>query len=98
MSTIADDLVAQFILRDFRGDVGTSSRFDEQHLAECAEATATHLDGEDGTYGCDTGCPYATLTARITCPHGHQVEHEYGDFGEIADIIDEIRSDEEQRS
>lgn len=97
MSAIADDLVAQFVLRDFRAGVGRSSSADEMHLASCADARAAHMEGEDGTYGCDTGCEYATLTAEITCPHGRRAEHEYGDFGEIADIIAEIQHDERRR-
>lgn len=97
MSEIADAAVARFVLHDFRDEVGRSSSADEQHLAACAEASVAHMDGENGTYGCDTGCEYARLTAQIECPHGRRVEHEYGDFGEIADILEEIQRDERSR-
>lgn len=95
---IADDLVVRFILRDFRNEVGSTSTEAERHLAACAEATATHIEGANGTYGCDTGCEYARLTAQITCPHGQEAEHEYGDFGEIGDILIDIRRDEEREA
>jgi hypothetical protein len=90
----ADELVTRFILRDFRENVGRLSPAAEMHLAECPDATAKHVDGSDGTYGCDTGCEYAQLEAEITCPHGFEGEHTYGDFGEIADMLDDIRHDE----
>ena len=94
MTSIADELVGRFILRDFREGIERSSSDEERHLAECAEAAATHIEGENGFYGCDTGCEYATLTAKLTCPHGYEVEHEYGEFGEIADILHDIQLDE----
>lgn len=97
MSTMADELVARFSLRNFREEVDRHSPPAEQHLATCADARAAHIEGENSTYGCDTGCEYVRLTAQISCPHGHRVEHEYGDFGEIGDLMEEIQR-EERRS
>jgi hypothetical protein len=90
----ADEKVARFILRDFREEVGRWSSEAEKHLAECADAKAAHVDGSNGTYGCDTGCSYARLEAEISCPHGFKADHMYGDFGEIADMLQDIVDDE----
>jgi hypothetical protein len=94
VSTDADEMVARFILRDFREEVDRYSPPAERHLAKCPDARAAHIEGEDGTYGCGTGCEYARLTAQISCPHGHQVEHEYGEFGEIGDLLEDIQREE----
>jgi hypothetical protein len=86
---LADEKVARFILREFRDNAESDL---ERHLASCPEVTVTHVEGENGTYGCDTGCDYARMTADIQCPHMPAVEFEYGDFGEIAFILEDIES------
>lgn len=89
----ADEKVARFVLKDFREGIVDRCPANARHLAACPDAKAMHVEGEDGTYGCDTGCEYARLTAQIECPHGMSYEHEYGDFGEIADILAEIEAE-----
>lgn len=84
----ADERVAAFVVRDFveKGRVGES----EAHLRACPDVSVAHVEGSDGEYGCDTGCEYARLEASLSCPHGFSVDHEYGAFGDLADILEEI--------
>lgn len=63
------------------------------HLVACAGARAVDAEGRNGTYGCDTGCEYATLEASITCLHGHRVRFEYGEFGDMAMLFDQMDRD-----
>lgn len=87
----ADEKVAAWILRKYRDD-GSANPKAWQHLKACPEATVSHTEGNDGMYGCDTGCEYARLEATISCPHGFvDEEFEYGEFGELADILEGIR-------
>lgn len=94
----ADEKVSRFILRDFRSNVGRGSTNDEQHLADCGETVAAHVEAEDGYYGCETGCEYARLLARIECPHVQAVDYEYGEFGEVADMLADIERMESGRA
>lgn len=86
---LADEKVARFILREFREDAETEA---EKHIASCPNVAVTHVEGQDGGYGCDTGCDYARLTAQVGCLHEKSVEYEYGDFGEIALILEDIEA------
>lgn len=84
----ANRLVAAWITRHYREEGGNA------HLRDCLDMTATDVDGHDGAYDCQTGCDYARLTAVVTCSHGERDEDfEYGDFGELADIITDIERD-----
>lgn len=85
-SRLADAKVAEWILAEFKSGAGTPG---EKHLAACPDTTVTHIQGEDGYYGCETGCEYARLEARISCPH-HSEDYTYGEFGDLADLINEI--------
>lgn len=71
-----------------------------EHLEGCQDLEVVEADGSNGSYGCDTGCEYARLEASVRCPHRPEpVEVEYGWFGEMADIYDEldkIRNENEQ--
>jgi hypothetical protein len=60
------------------------------HLAECPDATVVERDVYDSIYGCDTGCEYLRVEARITCPHHQAVDWEDGDFAELADVIKDL--------
>jgi len=88
--------VARYILDSFRSEwPGNRSNVfpgatDRPHLLDCGEATVDHLDGGDGFYGCDTGCEYIRLSATIRCPHGEAQEYDYGLFGELSDILDDL--------
>jgi hypothetical protein len=90
----ADELLSKYILQEFRDEYGggcwgvDDSR--PYHLAHCEQAHAGDCDASDGTYGCETGCDWVTLTAAISCPHGEPYEYEYGSFGTIDSIIWEM--------
>lgn len=86
----ANRLVAAWILREFRSDG------DDAHLRACPEAAVAEGEAFDSQYGCDTGCEYARWEAVITCPHGVRAEFEYGEFGELAYIIEELEKDDDR--
>lgn len=88
--TNADERVARFILKTYR----ESCRAESPHLAKCREATVEDPDATDGVYGCDTGCEYAVFKAVVSCPHGEREKFRWGDFGEIATILEEFEADE----
>lgn len=93
--THADELVARYILRKYRELNSTVySGEPTTYLAGCGEAVVTDPDASNGTYGCDTGCDYYTLTATISCPHGETRDYEYGDFGEISYLIEELEEED----
>lgn len=78
-----DMRVAAWIGQEFRKN-GAS-----EHLRACNPLTVSYK-GMDSVYGCDTGCEYARLEATITCPHGESEDYEYGQFGELADLLEDI--------
>jgi hypothetical protein len=87
MSAEIDDLVNRWVLARYQRErIGKP----DQHLAECADAVVTH-EATNGEYGCDTGCEYVRLEADISCIHGFTDCYEYGAFGDLADLIDDIR-------
>lgn len=65
---------------------------DSQHLRQCPELMVTQADGSDGSYGCDTGCDYARLEARLSCPHGETEWYFYGEFGDLASLIEDMQA------
>lgn len=85
----ANQLVTAWILRQYRKDGGN------EHLRSCEAATVGPVDGGDGGYGCDTGCDYVRLEADIACPHGQTDRFEYGTFGELAWILEDLEADRE---
>ena len=89
----ADELVARYILREYRREK-TNSYGGTPHLAECPEATVEHPQAEDGEYGCETGCEYVRMTATIRCPHGESSNYEYGEFGQLAYIIEDLEREQ----
>lgn len=88
MTNGADAKVNAWILADYRKTTATNAT--QGHLIFCPAIEVMESELADGTYGCDTGCEYATLSATITCPHELSDEYEYGRFGEIADILSDI--------
>lgn len=66
------------------------------HLAECPDTIVGNCEVYDSTYGCDTGCDYLRVEATLTCPHGHSVHWEDGDFVELADVIAEMEALDEK--
>lgn len=85
-----DELAERLILRHARADA------ESRHLRECDGLTVVEPEAYDSFYGCETGCEYARLEARLTCPHGESEDFEYGEFGDITDMIEEMRRDAAQ--
>jgi len=86
----ANDLLLGFVLEQFQEEEEPGARSPAWlHLAACPTARVSELDARDGSYGCDTGCDWLSLTAVITCDcdTGQVLEYEYGEFGEIASLI-----------
>lgn len=82
MSTADEKLIA-LILDQYRGQHPGS------HLAHCDGTRVLHPEGDDGQYGCDTGCDYFNLEATLECPHESE-RWTYGDFGQIAWLIEDM--------
>lgn len=75
----ADDRVSRFVLSRAVSDSRTHT---------CIDTKVSFLEGDDGTYGCDTGCEYLRLTAKLTCKHFPEgIEYEYGDFGMLYNLF-----------
>ncbi|MFG2676959.1 hypothetical protein [Streptomyces sp. NPDC048445] len=101
----ADAIVSRYILRKFREETKTNMTsplpsFRAQvsdsaaHLVSCPDLHVVDQEAADGSYGCETGCEYARLEADLVCSHGMREEYEYGDFGELADMLREICSEQ----
>lgn len=60
------------------------------HLASCPDAAVRDATGGNGWYGCDTGCEYVRLEARVSCPHGYDAEFEYGEFGDMESLFEDM--------
>lgn len=80
----ADERVARFIVKTYREE-----GFDE-HLTECADLTATLEDMNTGPGACDTGCDRVQFTAAMACPHGIREQFEWGDWGDLPDMLAEM--------
>ena len=78
----ADDRVRFLILRRAQSDGRTHT---------CIDTDVVFIVGDDGTYGCDTGCEYYRLTAKLVCEHFPEgIEYEYGDFGMLHDLLESL--------
>lgn len=64
-------------------------KFPDHHLSTCPQAQVS-FEAYDGTYGCDTGCEYARLEATISCEHDTTFDYEYGEFGELAELLRDL--------
>lgn len=83
-TTDADEKVRRYILNTYR------ELHPDHHLSSCDEVQVIHPDAEYGHDGCDTGCEYTRFTATIRCPHEVHHDFEYGEFGNLADILAEL--------
>lgn len=63
---------------------------ENEHLRACESLVTESINGYDGSYGCDTGCEYARIEITVSCTHGQREDFSVGEFGELADMIDEI--------
>ncbi len=61
-----------------------------KHLSDCLDTDVVDASGEDGAYGCDTGCEYVRLSAFLACSHGDRDDYEYGTFGDLATILEDL--------
>ncbi len=82
----ADALVAAYVMDQYREE------HPKRHKATCADASTSEVDKQDGQYGCDTGCEYARLSTEIVCPHEPAEDYDYGEFGDIAGIVEYLLS------
>ncbi|MCW2904222.1 MAG: hypothetical protein JWO67_6487 [Streptosporangiaceae bacterium] len=98
MRTRADELLSRYLLKEARrpqrpGLTSTSPAHYEipMHLLACPTTTAI-VAAEDGFYGCETGCEYLRFAVRLacTCPGVKTYLWEYGQFGELRDLIDDL--------
>lgn len=51
---------------------------------------------QDGSYVCDTGCDYVRFEAVIECPHGFSELVEWGEFGDLAGILEDLKKLEDE--
>ena len=86
--TNADEKVNRLILRRYRSEADGVAY--PNHIQRCPDVYVAEADASDGTYGCDTGCEYVRFEATLRCPHGEETEFEWGDFGELAYMLDEM--------
>lgn len=86
-SPAADAKVTMWVTGMYR------SKGSNVHLRNCPDLTLSY-EGYDGTYGCDTGCEYLRLECEASCPHGEREEYEYGDFGELSYLLEDIERDQ----
>jgi len=82
--TELDNKVADWLLGKYRAE------YPQDHLGTCPEATTKNAEGWDGQYGCETGCEYLRLECTVTCPHGQSAEYDYGDFGSLDLLLDDL--------
>lgn len=87
VSERANELVRAYIVRHYLAENPGG------HLGGCDQVTVEDAAAEDGGYGCDTGCEYVRFTAVLACPHGSREEHGYGEFGDLAGIIEDLESE-----
>jgi hypothetical protein len=73
-----------------KGDLGDFNGLMAHHLRDCPETQVRDITGGDGTYGCDTGCEYVQLEATAWCPHSEPVSFEYGSFGTMWMLYDDM--------
>lgn len=96
----ADELVRRSILRKYReqisrmGDSGWAYRA-SPHLATCPDIDVIDPDALDGR--CSEGtCPRAELIATLRCPHGEEIDYEWGTFGDLNNLIALLEREERE--
>lgn len=98
--TDGDERVAHWLVDEFRKGpvqglvvVRNGNHEDIEHLRACQELDV-EFEGYTGSYNCDTGCEMGKFEASITCPHWAPirpaVEVEYGEFGDLPDLMEKI--------
>jgi hypothetical protein len=92
MAARAMNLVRDYVLDRFRAEFRYDRRDALAHLAQCPSTRANLTEAEDGSYGCETGCEYARFTALFNCDHDHVFSYEYGEFGDLAMLIEDLEA------
>lgn len=79
----ANDLLRIFIAKQFR------HAYPDHHLSACDHATIFTFESADQSYGCASGCDYASLDAVVGCDCFNQepVHFTYGEFGNLASLV-----------
>lgn len=85
----ANAVVNRWIFGRYRG------QGDNEHLRSCPDLALGGVEGYDSGYGCDTGCDYVRFEATASCSHGMTDDFEWGTFGELSYILEDILADEE---
>jgi hypothetical protein len=88
VSDTADQLLRSYVLRKFKDAQPVG-----HHLRNCEEVTV-EFEAHEGSYGCDTGCEYVRFEARVVCPHGAPVAYEFGEFGDLPGVIEDLICEE----
>src|SRR5258707_15381570 len=97
-----DVLVARFLLRKLRAD---ELGFDEdsgaasdivalKHLMSCPDTRVRDTSGSGGAS--DTGAEFAKLSCLAECPHVAGQHLSYGEWGDLAELLNSIEQDDEQ--
>lgn len=95
-----DEKVERLILAMFVEESKDSPDWShEGHLMRCPSLRVKDAGGRDGVYGCGTGCEYVRLTATLVCGHeGFKSEFDYGSFGDLATLLEDLEEMENSRS
>jgi hypothetical protein len=87
----ANELLRIFIARKFR------EQHPEHHLSHCHHAMIFTFESADQSYGCASGCDYASLDAVIGCDcfSSEPMHFTYGEFGDLASLVSSLEEDGE---
>lgn len=79
----ANTLLRVFIAGKFR------EAHPDHHLSHCDHATIFTFESADQSYGCASGCGYASLDAVIGCDcfDSEPMHFTYGEFGDLAVLV-----------
>jgi hypothetical protein len=89
----ADEKVRKYVLWKYQR-TDRENYHEPKHLHDCPSIRIVELDAFDGSYGCDTGCEYYRFESTITCDHGETDDYTWGQFGELAMLLEDLETDE----
>lgn len=86
------ELLRAWIMGEWRRRYPVGSRM-EGHLSTCPDVQI-EFDAFDGDYGCDcpSPCQYVRCEAELSCPHGVEREFDFGEFGLLAELLQDLES------
>jgi hypothetical protein len=87
----ADELVKRYILRQYRKATRDAGQ-DDDHLANCPDVTVEEAEARFALFY-DTGVDGVMFTATLRCPHGASFDYEYGELGDLPDILRDMEDD-----